>query len=117
MSNIDPTKPVYGSPTTESVRTNFLIAKEEITALENVTSNGPFLPLTGGVMDGIITLKADPLNPLEAATKHYVDINIGSGGGGGIPEAPNDGVTYGRRFSAWNQVVAAHNDVVDGGNF
>lgn len=36
---------------------------------------------------------------------------------GGIPEAPNDGVTYGRRNMAWNPALAKSNDVLDGGNF
>lgn len=120
MSNIDPTKPVYGSPTTESVRNNFLIAKNEITSLENKTTEAPFLPIAGGYMTGAITLPDNPLNAYEAATKLYVDTHIGSGGGsggGGIPEAPLDGNTYGRQYANWNRVIAASNDVVDGGNF
>jgi hypothetical protein len=31
------------------------------------------LPLAGGTMTGAVTLAADPANPLEAATKQYVD--------------------------------------------
>jgi len=33
-SQIDPTMPVFGTPTTASVRNNFLIARNEITALQ-----------------------------------------------------------------------------------
>lgn len=33
-SMIDPTLPVYGNPTTDSVRSNFQIAADEITALQ-----------------------------------------------------------------------------------
>ena len=56
-SNIDATKPVAGSPTTDSVRVNFLAAKNEITqiqdsrmftgfiALEDTFTNGTPLPL------------------------------------------------------------------------
>lgn len=42
-SQIDPTKPVFGSPTTESVRANFLAAKNEIEALQAKTPSA--LPL------------------------------------------------------------------------
>jgi len=35
-SQIDPTVPVFGSPTTASIRNNFLIAKNEIEALQLV---------------------------------------------------------------------------------
>lgn len=33
----------------------------------------PYLPLAGGVMEGDLELAADPVNPLDAATKEYVD--------------------------------------------
>ena len=59
-SHIDFSKPVYGNPTTQSVRDNFEIAQIEITDLQNLISSGPFLPLAGGIMSGFITLNADP---------------------------------------------------------
>jgi hypothetical protein len=37
--------------------------------------------------------------------------------GGGVPEAPSDGVTYGRRNAAWNPALALSGDILDGGNF
>ena len=37
--------------------------------------------------------------------------------GAGIPEAPNDGVTYGRHNMAWNPALALSGDILDGGNF
>ena len=40
-----------------------------------------------------------------------------SGGGGGIEEAPMDGVTYGRRNATWNAALAKTNDTLDGGSF
>lgn len=46
----------------------------------------------------------------------WVD-QTGGSGGGGIPEAPSDGVSYGRMNAAWNPVIARDADVVDGGNF
>jgi hypothetical protein len=39
------------------------------------------------------------------------------GPGGGIAEAPNDGVAYGRQSLAWTHVLMASNDIVDGGNY
>lgn len=35
----------------------------------------------------------------------------------GVPEAPSDGVTYGRRNMAWNPALALSGDTLDGGNF
>jgi hypothetical protein len=41
----------------------------------------------------------------------------GGGGGGDFPEAPIDGLTYGRQSALWAQVIASHDDIIDGGNF
>jgi hypothetical protein len=35
-----------------------------------------YLPFTGGAMSGILTLSGDPINPLDAASKQYVDSSI-----------------------------------------
>jgi hypothetical protein len=35
----------------------------------------------------------------------------------GVPEAPSDGVTYGRRNMVWNPALALSGDVLDGGQF
>jgi Chaperone of endosialidase len=48
-----------------------------------------------------VYLSADPVAPLEAATKQYVDAHTA-----GIPEPP-DNQTYGRTDGAWNLVVPA----------
>ena len=48
-----------------------------ITGLQ-VALNGK-LSLTGGTMTGAIVLSDDPVNPLEAATKQYVDAHSGGG--------------------------------------
>jgi hypothetical protein len=104
-SQIDPTVPVAGTPTTASVRANFLVAQAEITALQNVTADAPFLPLAGGTLTGALYLAGDPTDPRMPATKAYVDAGSG-GGGGGIPEAPADGTLYGRRNGAWLQAAA-----------
>ena len=94
-SNIDTTKPVYGNPTTQSVRDNFTTAKTEINDLQVRTAQAPYLPIAGGIMDGTITMQTDPLNPYEVATKRYVD-NLAFGTSGGIGEAPTDGMFYAR---------------------
>jgi hypothetical protein len=52
-----------------------------------------------------LVLPADPIAPLQAATKQYVDAHA-SGGGGGIPEAPSDGTLYGRKNAVWSAVPA-----------
>ena len=47
------------------------------------------LPRSGGTMTGALTLAADPTSALQAATKQYVDDNVGTGGGeGGSSDLP-----------------------------
>jgi Chaperone of endosialidase len=46
------------------------------TVVPGGASGGPFLELAGGTMTGDLTLAADPLNPLDAATKEYVDNSV-----------------------------------------
>lgn len=75
-SQIDETVPAYGAPTTLSVRSNFGIAKTEITAIQALTVGGPFIPITGGTMRGPLLLNSDPSSPLHAATKDYVDTTV-----------------------------------------
>lgn len=50
-SGIDPTKPIEGAPTTESVRVNFQFARDEIEALQ-----AGKLDVAGGTMTGEIIL-------------------------------------------------------------
>jgi hypothetical protein len=40
---------------------------------------GPFLSLSGGTMTGVLELEADPIGPMEAATKDYVDVAVSTG--------------------------------------
>jgi hypothetical protein len=103
-SQIDETVPVQGSPTTQSVRDNFATAKTEISALQSSLGPAPFLPLAGAHMTGPMYLYNDPTDGRMPATKDYVDSH-GTGGGGGIPEAPTDGATYGRHIGAWNAAL------------
>ena len=92
VSLIDFSKPVYGTPTTQSVRDNFQIAQNEITDLQQLISTGPFLPLSGGIMTGKLELWRHPVSNLEAATKQYVDDLAFTGGG--MPDAPKNGFYY-----------------------
>lgn len=92
MSAIDITKPVAGSPTTQSVRDNFATAATEIDAatalaaakLSDAPNDGSaygrlsaawaqVLPIAGGIMQGPLVQHANPIQPLETATKQYVD--------------------------------------------
>src|SRR5215475_3354196 len=57
VSQIDPTVPIFGTPTTASVRQNFLIAKDEISALQNKSpERAPVITVIGS---GPIVLPAN----------------------------------------------------------
>lgn len=53
VSQINPSLPVTGLPTTPSVRRNFEIAHDEISALQ---AAGPFLPISGGTIAGALSI-------------------------------------------------------------
>ena len=58
VSAINPNNPIYGAPTTVSVRNNFTSAKSEIEALQSnsILTGGPYLQLTGGTINGNLTV-------------------------------------------------------------
>lgn len=112
-SQIDPTLPVTGQPTTASVRANFQTAHDEIGVLQNQATGSPFLPLSGGRMTGQMWLAGDPTDAMMPATKGYVDAG-GGAGGGGIPEAPADHTVYGRVDGAWHRVLRIEGDTLLG---
>jgi hypothetical protein len=60
---------------------------------------GRFLPIAGGTMTGPITLAADPLSDMQAATKHYVDTKAGTGPGGG--NVSNSGTPTSGQAALW----------------
>lgn len=106
-SSIDPTIPVFGQPTTQSVRDNFATAATEITALMQATQGGPFMPIAGGHFSGPMYLYNDPTDVMMPVTLGYFNAHGGGGsGGGGIPEAPADGRYYTRSQGAWVPGVA-----------
>jgi hypothetical protein len=78
-SQIDPTQPPEGQPTTQGVRDNFATAASEISALQDATTGGPFLATTGGQMVGSLMLNNDPGAAREAASKQYVDRMVAPG--------------------------------------
>src|SRR6188472_183710 len=86
-SAIDVTVPIYGNPTTKSVRDNFAAAHDEIGALQ--TDVGTKINRSGDTMTGFLSLYLDPELPTHAATKSYVDA-MAITGGGGISQADGD---------------------------
>ena len=46
---------------------------------QGVTAGSGFLPLSGGTLTGTLSLPSDPVNPLQAATKQYVDTIAAAG--------------------------------------
>jgi hypothetical protein len=44
----------------------------------NQSVSGVYLPMSGGTLTGPLTLAADPVNPLDASTKQYVDARLPS---------------------------------------
>ena len=69
-SAIDITKPIYGTPTTQSVRDNFHIARDEITALQDVADT--HVNRDGDTMTGPLILHGDPQSQREATTLEWV---------------------------------------------
>jgi hypothetical protein len=53
----------------------------------------------------------------DDASNKLTIASTATAGTGGIPEAPLDGIAYGRQSAAWRQVLMASGDIVDGGNF
>jgi hypothetical protein len=68
----------------------------------------------GWLLSQIIALKQ---NLRRAILMRGPGVDGGGGGSGGIPDAPSDGVTYGRLNSSWNAALAHSNDTLDGGTF
>ena len=69
VSAIDSSKPIYGTPTTESVRLNFETTANEITELQN--SYTGVVRKIGDIMSGPLTLYGPPKTGNEAATLQW----------------------------------------------
>lgn len=103
-SNINPSYPPSGDAKTADVRSNFAVAKDEIEALQAGTARVSSTEITAGI--GIEPRTWAPADVTAA-------IAAGSGGGGGIPEAPEDGKTYGRNNAAWSEVGTGGGGISD----
>jgi hypothetical protein len=80
-------------------------------------ANGPAYMLPVATPTTLGGVKPDGTSILVTADGLISSTGGGGGGGGGLSEAPVDGHAYGRQSAAWKQVIAATNDIVDGGNF
>jgi hypothetical protein len=69
-SAIDITKPIYGTPTTQSVRDNFHIARDEITELQDMADS--HVNRSGDTMTGPLMLYGNPQAQKEATTLEWV---------------------------------------------
>lgn len=74
---------------------------------------GLFLPLIGGTLLGPLFLHADPVSPMQAVTKRYVDQQIAQGGT--FVDAPADGEIYARQDHTW--VLIPGIGSLDGGQY
>lgn len=96
---IDPTKPTVGHATTDSVRTNFQYAKQDIeymqsqisaltnrvqtledslignTGITQEQADLRYLKLVGGVLTGDVTTQVNPTSQYSLVNKRYVDIH------------------------------------------
>jgi hypothetical protein len=108
-SNVDPKYPEEGNATTESVRDNFGYTKYEIEALQAAVQtlgnqinaiDAEYVNKLGDTMLDNLSLdpRIQPTKDEHYVTKGYVD---STGGGGGLPEAPQDGDIYGRKDAQW----------------
>ena len=75
-SQIDPTVPIFGTPTTASVRNNFLIAKNEITALQGLIPGGGG---SGGGFGPPILMQGSGTIFLATPVNYFVYVDNSSG--------------------------------------
>lgn len=66
-------------------------------------ADAKFVDVTGDTMTGPLVLSANPTTGPQAANKAYVDLQVALING--IAEPVNNGLTYGRAFGVWNQVL------------
>jgi hypothetical protein len=73
----------------------------------DVTAGWPSVPTPPGY---------GPIAPATYRAEEYVTMTVPTPTGG-IPEAPTDGLMYGRQSAAWHRSLAITADLLDGGNF
>lgn len=119
-SNIDPSVPVQGNPTTQSVRDNFQAAGDEINALEAVdvglASDITDLQAADVALDGRITVNEADIAAVEANT---VTSGTGLTGGGAISTNPAlalDTTYTDARYLSGNEPVTLTGDVTGSGS-
>jgi hypothetical protein len=85
-SAIDATLPVFGTPTTASVRSNFLVAKNEITALQAAVPPGANTMTAGisagGLTQASATLLTSEFNVITFASVPGASVALRQGGPG-----------------------------------
>jgi len=100
-SAIDPRYPIFGTPTTVSVRDNFTIARDEITSLQLDVSER--LNKLGDIMLGSLELFQDPRVPMEAATMRWVQAQMRS--------TVNTLIYVGRYNAATDQILSSNTPI------
>lgn len=78
--------------------------------LDRAAGDTRYLQLSGGTLTGILTLNADPVSALQAATKQYVDGRTPI-----VADAPNDGQEYVRKNLAWAVASSGMSDAPSDG--
>jgi hypothetical protein len=106
MSNIDPTKPVEGDPTTQSVRDNFAAAKAEIGALQTPAIATP------GIVAGTLVLDVTTGGVFRVNfSANIVALSLAGVPAGGVTtrqlELIADGTARTVNWGAWTLVTGA----------
>jgi microcystin-dependent protein len=82
IGDVPPANPSQGEFWFDSINAQLYIWYEDATSAQWVVAiNQPippldYVPITGGTMTGPLILNADPIDPLGATTKEYVDVGI-----------------------------------------
>jgi hypothetical protein len=82
ISDTVPTSPTPGELWWDSVGGQLYIYFNDGTSSQWVIANnmmGAYVPISGGTMTGTLTLNANPVNPLDAVPKQYVDNGVTNG--------------------------------------
>jgi hypothetical protein len=77
-----------------------------------------YAPLASPALTGTPTgpTASEGTSTTQLATTGFVAAAIAASGAG-MPDAPSDSLSYGRKDAAWVRVLASSDDILDGGNF